>query len=424
MLFPLVLGLYRVLLPVFLLVSLPGWLVRMGRRGGFGSGLRERFSIYRPDLEDEPCGAVHLHAVSVGETMIAVKLIRAWQAREPGKCFVLATGTATGHAVGVEAALPGVRVTYAPVDFKGCVNRYLGRFEPSQIVLVEGEAWPHLLLACRKLGVPVRLVNARLSPRSERRYRKLAAVIRPVFGMLDAVAAQEPADIARWEAMGVAKERITVTGSSKFDPGAAVKPAQRVEFAGMLESFGAGRPVVLAASTHAGEEAWIGQVVRESGALFAVVPRHAERRAEVKADLEKEGFEVVLRSAFHPPADPAKACLVIDSTGELRDWTAHATVVVIGKTILGTGGQNPAEAILARRPVLFGRHMENFEPLASSLVASAGAIRFHDEAGLLDGLRGLLVHPDRRAAACDAAAAVLQQHDGATARILDLLDAS
>jgi 3-deoxy-D-manno-octulosonic-acid transferase len=385
--------------------------------------LRERFSIYRPDLEDEPCGAVHLHAVSVGETMIAVKLIRAWQAREPGKCFVLATGTATGHAVGVEAALPGVRVTYAPVDFKGCVNRYLGRFEPSQIVLVEGEAWPHLLLACRKRGIPVRLVNARLSPRSERRYRKLAAVIRPVFGMLDAVAAQEPADIARWEAMGVAKERIAVTGSSKFDPGAAVKPAQRVEFAGMLESFGAGRPVVLAASTHAGEEAWIGQVVRESGALFAVVPRHAERRAEVKADLEKEGFEVVLRSAFHPPADPAKACLVIDSTGELRDWTAHATVVVIGKTILGTGGQNPAEAILARRPLLFGRHMENFEPLASSLVASAGAIRFRDEAGLLDGLRGLLGHPDRRAAACDAAAAVLQQHDGATARILDLLDA-
>ena len=423
MLFPLVLGLYRVLLPVFLLLSLPGWLVRMGRRGGFGSGLRERFSIYRPYLEEEPCGAVHLHAVSVGETMIAVKLIRAWQVREPGKRFVLATGTATGHAVGVEAALPGVRVTYAPVDFKLCVKRYLDRFEPSQIVLVEGEAWPHLLLACRKRGVPVRLVNARLSPRSERRYRKLAAVIRPVFGMLDAVAAQEPADIARWEAMGVAKERITVTGSSKSAPGAAVKPALRAEFAGMLESFGKGRPVVLAASTHAGEEAWIGRVARESGALFAVVPRHAERRAEVKTDLEKAGFEVVLRSAFHPPADVAKACLVIDSTGELRDWTAHATVVVIGKTILGTGGQNPAEAILARRPLLFGRHMENFEPLASSLVAGTGAIRFHDEAGLLDGLRGLLGHPDRRAAACDAAAAVLQQHDGATARILDLLDA-
>jgi 3-deoxy-D-manno-octulosonic-acid transferase len=423
MLFPLVLGLYRVLLPVFLLLALPGWLVRMGRRGGFGSGLRERFSIYLPDLEDEPCGAVHLHAVSVGETMIAVKLIRAWQGREPGKRFVLATGTATGHAVGVEAALPGVRVTYAPVDFQLCVRRYLGRFEPAQIVLVEGEAWPHLLLGCRRRGVPVRLVNARLSPRSERRYRKLAAVIRPVFGMLDAVAAQEPADIARWEAMGVARERISVTGSSKFDPGAAVKPTRREEFDRMLQTFGAGRPVVLAASTHAGEEAWIGRVVRETGALFAVVPRHAERRAEVKAELEKAGFEVVLRSAFRPPADPAKACLLIDSTGELRDWTAHATAVVIGKSILGTGGQNPAEAILARRPLLFGRHMENFEPLAASLVAAGGAIRFGDEAALARALRELLEQPARRAAACDAAAAVLHRHDGATARILDLLGA-
>jgi len=143
----------------------------------------------------------------------------------------------------------------------------------------------------------------------------------------------------------------------------------------------------------------------------------------VKADLEKVGFEVVLRSAFQPPADPAKACLVIDSTGELRDWTAHATLVVIGKTILGTGGQNPAEAILARRPLLFGRHMENFEPLASSLVARGGAIRFEDEAGLRDGIRSLIGHAGRCEAACDSAASVLAQHDGATARILDLLGA-
>jgi 3-deoxy-D-manno-octulosonic-acid transferase len=158
--------------------------------------------------------------------------------------------------------------------------------------------------------------------------------------------------------------------------------------------------------------------------LFAVVPRHAERRAEVKADLEKAGFEVVLRSAFHPPADPEEACLVIDSTGELRDWTAHATVVVIGKTILGTGGQNPAEAILARRPLLYGPHMENFEPLAGSLVAAGGAFRFEDEDGLQRALRGLLDHPEWREAACNKAATVLQQHNGATARILDLLGAS
>lgn len=423
MLFRLVLGLYRLVLPVFLLLALPGWLVRMGRRGGFGSGLRERFSIYRPPLEAEPCGAVHLHSVSVGETMIAVKLVRAWQAREPGKRFVIATGTATGHAVALEAALPATRVTYAPVDFPLCVARYLARFEPAQIVLVEGEAWPRLLLACRRRGVPVRLVNARLSARSERRYRKLAAVIRPLFGMLDAVAAQEPADLARWEALGVPRAKIHITGSSKFDPGAAVLPAQRPDFARMLGCFGAGRPLLLAASTHAGEEAWLGRVARELGVLFAVVPRHAERRAEVRSDLEKEGFEVVLRSAFQPPADPAKACLVIDSTGELRDWTAHATVVVIGKTILGHGGQNPAEAILARRPVLFGPHMENFEPLASSLVAAGGAGRFEDGDALRSALGALLGDPAMRERMVTRAAAVLHGHDGATGRILDLLGA-
>jgi len=421
MLFPLVLALYRLLLPLYLFVAMPGWLVRMGQRGGFGSGLRERFTIYRPPLEDEPCGEVHLHSVSVGETMIAVKLLRAWQAREPGKRFVLAVGTATGHAVAVEAALPGVRVTYAPVDFRLCVNRYLSRFEPSQIVLVEGEMWPHLMLACRKRGIPVQLVNARMSPRSERRYRKLAAVVKPIFGLLDLVAAQEPADRDRWQALGVARDKVEVTGSSKFDPGAAAKPARRPEFSAMLDAVGSGRPVVLAASTHPGEEAWLGKVVQEAGALFAVVPRHAERRAEVRADLEKEGFEVVLRSTFRPPVDPSGACLVIDSTGELRDWTAHATVVVIGKSILGTGGQNPAEAIIARRPVLFGPHMENFEPLVSSLVAAGGAIRFRDSGELKSALGRLLGDPALRAKTCDAAAEVLHVHDGATGRILDLL---
>jgi len=146
-------------------------------------------------------------------------------------------------------------------------------------------------------------------------------------------------------------------------------------------------------------------------------------RFEVRADLEKEGFEVVLRSAFQPPADPAKACLVVDSTGELRDWTAHATLVVVGKTILGHGGQNPAEAILARRPVLFGPHMENFEPLASSLVAAGGARRFEDGDALRSALGELLAD----AALCERmvtrAASVLHGHDGATGRILDLLGA-
>ncbi|MDB6077056.1 MAG: hypothetical protein JWO82_803 [Akkermansiaceae bacterium] len=426
MAFRLILALYRMLLPVLLAVAMPGWLIKMARRGGFGSGMAERLGLYAPPLESEPCGAVHVHAISVGEALLALKLIRAWRLREPGSRFVLAVGTATGHAVAREAALEKVRVTYSPVDLGICVARYLSRFEPSQLVLVEGEAWPNLLFACRRRGIPVTLVNARLSPRSEKRYRAVASCVRPIFSQLGAVAAQEPEDIARWEALGVAAGKVAVTGSMKFDPGSATLPARRPEFAAMLAAFGEGRPVVLSSSTHGEEDAWIGAAVREADpqALFVAVPRHAERRDEVRTSLSAAGFAVILRSSFQSPADPARACLVIDSTGELRDWTAHASAVVIGKSILGVGGQSPAEAILAQAPLLFGPHMENFEPLASRLVAAGGAVRFQEPGELSVALRDLLHDAAAVRKQCEAASQLLGRHAGATARTLDLLGVS
>jgi len=413
-------AIYRLLLPVLFVAAFPAWVVKMVRRGGFGSGLRERLTWYRVRLDDEPCAAVHLHAVSVGESLLALKLLKEWRKSEPTRRFVLATGTATGHAVAVANAPADVRVVYAPLDFAWMVRRYLNRFEPEQIVLVEGEAWPNLLRICKRRGIPVRLVNARVSPRSQRRYRKFAKWIRPVFSQLDRVAVQEPGDAGIWQELGVSGDQVVVTGSLKFDPGSGAQPRERPEFATMLASFG-NRRVVLAASTHAGEEAWIARLVRDAApeALIAIVPRHAERRAEVKADLEQAGFEVVLRSAFSAPHDPALACFVIDSTGELRDWTGHADVVVIGKSFLGTGGQNPCEAVLAGKPVLFGAHMENFEPLATRLAESGGGFRVHDE----EEFRGVL----RRALSSDmraeiaAARGVLALHDGAAERTVGVL---
>jgi 3-deoxy-D-manno-octulosonic-acid transferase len=181
-------------------------------------------------------------------------------------------------------------------------------------------------------------------------------------------------------------------------------------------------------------------------ALILIVPRHAERRAQVKADLERNGFEVVLRSSFphahgrdenhdenlqEPHAPPARvpssdltdtppACLVIDTTGELRDWTAHADVVIIGKSFLATGGQNPCEAILAGKPVIFGPHMENFEPLASRLLAAHAAFLAPDPAGLSAAIVRAL-DPAVADGTTTRAAALLQRHHGATRRIVELL---
>jgi len=418
------LSIYRLLLPLLFIAAFPGWILKMLRRGGFGTRLGERAAIYTSPLEYEPCGAVHFHAVSVGESLLALKLVREWLVREPGRRFVLATGTATGHAVATAAQIPGLRVTYSPLDFRWMVRRYLNRFEPSQIVLIEGEVWPHLLLACQRRKIPVRLVNARMSPRSARRFKKFAAWLRPVYRLLDAVAIQEPDDAGIWETLGIAPEKIHATGSLKFDPGSGARPAKLPEFQQMLDAFGKGRPVVLAASTHPGEDAWIAGAIRNANpnALAVIVPRHAERRAEVKAELEGAGFGVMLRSSFL--ADSATAdrrhVFVIDSTGELRDWTAHADVVIIGKSFLSTGGQNPCEAILAEKPVIFGPYMENFQPLARRLIASGGCISALDRDELLQAIVAAL-DPQKARAMTRQASALLACHDGATQRILALL---
>ncbi|MCX6874961.1 MAG: hypothetical protein NTW21_14310 [Verrucomicrobia bacterium] len=432
------LAIYRLLLPLLFMAAFPGWLVKMLRRGGFGTRLGERAARYSVALENEPRSAVHLHAVSVGEAMLALKLIREWRSTEPHRRFVLATGTATGHAVATAAKVPGLRVTYAPLDFPGMVRRYLKHFEPAQIILVEGEAWPNLLLACRRRKIPVSLVNARFSPRSAARYLRFAAWIRPVFGMLDALAIQDPEDAAIWQQLGVPAAKIHATGSLKIDPSSGQPPTRRPEFQAIIDALtglGNARPVILAASTHPGEEPWIATAIRNAvpDALALIVPRHAERRDQVKADLERNGFEVVFRSACdagqegHGPSArdsvttlTPTACLVIDTTGELRDWTAHADVVIIGKSFLATGGQNPCEAILAGKPVIFGPHMENFEPLATRLLTENAAFTAHDQASLSAAILRAL-DPAESNPATTRATALLLRHHGATRRIVELL---
>lgn len=417
------LTLYRLILPLLFIAAFPAWILKMLRRGGIGTHLAERIGIHSTPADHEPCGSVHFHAVSVGEAMLALKLIREWQVSEPHRRFVLATGTATGHAIANAANIPGVRVTYAPLDFPWMLRRYLDRFEPSQIVLIEAEVWPQLLLACHQRKIPVRLVNARMSPRSARRFHRFAPWLRPIFHLLDAVAIQEPADAAIWEFLGIPRSKIHSTGSLKFDPASGPHPTRRPEFQSILNTFGENRPVILAASTHPGEESLIAHAIHQAAptALAVIVPRHAERRSEVTSDLQKIGFSPVLRSNFQAPTHLTNPCFVIDTTGELCDWTAHADAVIIGKSFLSVGGQNPCEAILAHKPVIFGPHMENFQPLAQNLLASNSAILAPDSNALIHAINHAL-DPSAARQLSQNASSILACHNGATRRILALLN--
>ena len=424
----LVLIIYRILLPVLFLVAFPGWVVKMLRRGGFGTALNERVGIYFSEKEYEPCGAVHIHAVSVGETMIALKLIREWRTAEPGIRFVLATGTSTGHDAATSAGIDGLRVTYSPLDFPWMVRSYLSRFEPSSVVLIEGDVWPGLLLAADRRSIPIVLANARTSPRSARRFRKFAPLLRPFFSRLSAVCIQEEEHQSLWQALGIQPRNIHLTGSIKFDPQSSAPPKPRPDFAGMLAAFGKGRPIVLAASTFPGEERLLAEAIlaADENALPVIVPRHAERRTEVFATLAKAGFNVTLRSTwkegFQPDASNSPQAFVIDSTGELATWMTHADAVIMGKSFLSTGGQNPAEAIIARKPLILGPHMDNFQPLVHRLFEEGGALSADDISSVPSAIRKAL-DPSISKSLVAKASGVLSLHEGATDRHLRVLQA-
>ena len=413
--------LYNLLLPVFLVISIPGYLIKMKKRGGFGTGLSERFGIYKKPASAEPKGGLYVHAVSVGETFIALKFIREW-CKTHDEPVVLATSTATGHQVARDAALPNVRPLYSPLDVPGLPGRCLKRFEPKAVVLIEAELWPNFAEACHRRHIPMIMVNARLSPRSEGRYAKVRGITRLLFERLSALGAQNDNDKGRFARIGVNPDIITAPGSIKFDVMGDAPHNLREDFRSILDRLRGGKSIVLAASTHAGEEALIASAIREAGAFPLIVPRHAERREQVVADLTQAGFTPLLRTAGNIPTDlPDNVCYVADTTGELRDWTALADAVVIGKSFLARGGQNPVEAIAAHKPVIIGPDMTNFADLVT-LLKKEDAILSCDAPNLSATIRQALDGSDATKARTERAYQALHVHSGATQRSVQLVD--
>ena len=418
----LILILYRALLPLLFIVAFPGWIVKMLKRGGFKTALNERLALYATEKEFEHSHAIHFHAVSVGETVLALKLLRTWAEAYPEDRFVLATGTSTGHDLASSAKIPGLRVTYSPLDFPSMVRRYLDRFEPSQVILLEGEIWPNFLIAAEKRRIPVSLANARVSPRSAKRFLKFAPTIRPFFSKLSQVCIQESEHTSLWQSLGIPPGNIHFTGSIKFDPQSATPPPLDPHFTSIIDFFGKSRPIILAASTFQGEEKLLTEAIfaAHPDALPVIVPRHAERRQEVETSLLKAGFHPILRSTFPPTSHRENSVLIIDSTGELATWTSHADVVIIGKSFLAIGGQNPAEAIIARKPLILGPHMENFQPLVRTLHENQGALLATTSEEITAAIRSAL-EPATAEKLTQNALETLSTHQGATLRHLEVL---
>ena len=420
----LLLVLYNVLFPVVLLLLLPSALWRMWRRGNYAHKFSQRFAWYsrrtRAILRRDRGRWIWIHAVSVGEVLIALKLIRHIQG-ENDIPVLLSTTTSTGFQLANERrGGRHLEVIYHPVDFWLTARAALRTIRPAALILVEAEVWPNLTYLARKKGTPVVLVNARLSPRSERRYQAVRWLASTLFGQLDAVCLQDPTDTARFVSLGVAPDRTRVTGSIKFDTEEET-PVDLSPCRATLQRCGwhPSDPILLAASTHPGEEALMARVFAYLREMFPslrliIVPRHVERSGKITTELAALGLDVARRN--HLSETTPAAALLIDCTGELRQWTELATVVFVGKSLLAQGGQNPAEAVAAGKPVVFGPHMQNFSALVNLLLSHQGACQVQNETELRAVLQRLLGHRAEAAAMAARAVEALAPHRGATRR--------
>lgn len=389
---------YTLLLCVASVLAAPLWVWKMKKRGGWGTGLIERLGVITPEELEPYKGADYYHAISVGEVAMAIKVIKECQKLDASYRAVIAVTTATGHEIARLKAPENTHLIYAPLDFPTFLKKAFRPLKPRQIVLVDSELWPNMLHYAQKHGIPVKIINGRLSERSYNRFLKVSALTKRLLSSVTTVCTDGEIQVARWQHLGIPEERIYDVGSLKFDFASPPLPPSE-EFHEMVESLGSGKPTIILSSTHPGEEKLLAELLKDVSFPFRLiaVPRHAERREEVSKNLQSIGYHVILRSQFKTPKfDPLlSSVLLVDTTGELSRWLQLADLVIMGKGWIKKGGQNPFESAILGIPTLCGPHMDNFQPLLGELVAKDGAIQVSSHKQLIQAVDNLLRNPDR-----------------------------
>jgi 3-deoxy-D-manno-octulosonic-acid transferase len=390
------------------------WSARMGR----GPALEA--------LPAKPAGVrrVLIHAVSVGEAALIRGLVEELLARDATLELIIASTTNTGadRARAMYGRLDRVRCTRYPLDFSGAVARFLDRVRPDLVATVELEVWPNFTDACAARGVPLVVVNGRLSERSFRGYRRVRGLVAPTFAKLSRVAAQTEAYAERFRALGVPAERVEVLDTMKWDA-AAIEPVEGVAGADDLAAelgLDRSKPVVVAGSTGDGEEQVLIEALsgwREAlpGTQLVLVPRKPERFDAV-ARLDAG---MVRRSSERPGEGPV---YLVDTMGELRKAYALADVAVVGRSFNGWGGSDPMEPVALGVPTVIGPDHKNFTDAVAALRDSGGiVVADAGTAALRDAVLALLTDRSRAADLSDAGRAVIRARQGSTRRHADMI---
>ena len=381
----------------------------------------ERFGFFdAPGL----AGSLWVHAVSVGEVNAAEPLITALQRRYPNAPLVITTVTPTGAARVRQLFGDSAFHVYLPYDLPFAVRRFMNRIRPRLALIVETEIWPNLYFACHRRGIPLMIVNARLSTRSMRGYKPLRVLASSALACVDLIAAQSRTDAARYRLLGADSQKVWVSGNMKFDMPIPVGAV--AEGAAMRSHWGVRRPVWMAASTHEGEElplleAHLKVLRRLPDALLLLAPRHPERFRLVEHTVRSLGFKVATRSVEGVPS-AIHQVFVIDAMGQLMPFFAASDVAFVGGSLVPIGGHNLLEPAALSVPVLVGPHTFNFEEITRSLLEQGGAELVPDVERLGPAVLRLLLDDARRARMGEAAQQVFERERGAVQRVMQLID--
>ena len=460
--------LYNALFAVAYAVMVPSFLLRMKRRGGYRARFADRFGRYPKEILDVlskkaatsaalpqattseafPQGWIWIHAVSVGEVQVAGQLMRAMRERNPNVRFVFSTTSSTGWKTAEREVTPDDVLIYNPLDFGGCVKRALNVVKPRAVILTETEIWPNFIRAARagrapyRDGVPVYLVNARISDRSAPRYKALRWFFGEVFRCFTKIYAQSDLDARRLTDAGADPTAVQVTGSFKFDVAHRNEAKERELRAWIGEG-----EILLGGSTWPGEDVvmlntYKRLIEKHPEVKLVIAPRHFEKADAVEANIRAAGFGCVRRSrSGESAASPSVACArsgesaasprdvyLCDTTGEMMGLFGISAVAFVGKSLCAHGSQNMIEPCLCGVATVVGPYTENFRPVMSDLLAADALVQTPDadtpEARAVSVEAELLRFfddPARRAAYGERAQAAVARRCGVVGRCADEL---
>jgi len=417
----------RVIYTLLHYLAIPGILIRLLWRSRHSAGYRkrwnERFGYIKRNLQTNK--SIWVHAVSVGEAIAAIPLIKELKARYPEQSIVVTTTTPTGSVQIRKHLQDQVMHVYTPYDVPSMVNRFLRRSRTRLCIIMETEMWPNLLRCCRKSGIPVILANGRLSERSKLRYQLIAQLTKHMLRSYTAVATQGVLDGERLLSLGLDPKALTVTGNIKYDirldndianQGRALRLAWNTQH----------RPTLIAASTHEGEEKIIlraFKILRKKidNALLVLVPRHPDRFSKVEKLCIQAGFNTTLRS-HKKPAAPDTHVIIGDTMGELILLYAAADVAFVGGSLANIGGHNVIEPAAIGLPILTGPYLHNFTEISKILQEAGVAQVIADGKSLAKAVIALIASDSLRKKIGERAKEVITANRGALARHMEIIE--